>query len=96
MGSIGGRSNREEAEEDVRGGLGSTAFLPLLLPPMIPDLPSSNKGYGLLMKAGWKEGQGLGARGQGAAAFLAPASQQHSKGLGYEKSGKKKKKKSKR
>ena len=39
----------------------------------------------LLMKAGWQEGSGLGLHGQGASSFLAPASQQHSRGLGFQK-----------
>ena len=28
-------------------------------------IPSSNKGFGMLMKLGWVEGQGLGATGDG-------------------------------
>ena len=28
-------------------------------------IPSSNKGFGLLMKLGWVEGQGLGVSGDG-------------------------------
>jgi len=28
-------------------------------------IPSSNKGFGMLMKLGWVEGQGLGASGDG-------------------------------
>jgi hypothetical protein len=51
-------------------------------------LAADNKGYGLLKKAGWREGTGLGAKRQGAATFLAPASQQHSRGLGFIKKAK--------
>jgi len=29
-------------------------------------IPSSNKGFGMLMKLGWVEGQGLGVSGDGA------------------------------
>lgn len=59
---------------------------PANVPPTLafaPALSSSNKGYALLKKAGWMEGSGLGAKKQGVTSIIAPAAQQHSKGLGF-------------
>ena len=58
---------------------------PRIVPFWEPCLTDANKGYGLLKKAGWQEGSGLGLHGQGASLFLAPASQRHIRGLGFQK-----------
>ena len=58
---------------------------PRIVPSWEPRLTDANKGYGLLKKAGWQEGSGLGLHGQGASLFLAPASQRHIRGLGFQK-----------
>ena len=69
-------------------GLHATGGVPPhIVPFWEPRLTDANKGYGLLKKAGWQEGSGLGLHGQGASLFLAPASQQHIRGLGFQKGG---------
>ena len=48
-------------------------------------IPSSNVGYRLLKKAGWREGSGIGAQEQGRQQPLEPELVRGSAGLGYER-----------
>ena len=82
-GGIGGQHMGGNAWPDAPH-LGASTHTPKYPVEELP-LTTDNKGYGLLKKAGWQEGSGLGLHGQGASLFLAPASQQHSRGLGFQK-----------
>ena len=82
-GGIGGQHMGGNAWPDAPH-LGASTHMPKYPVEELP-LTTDNKGYGLLKKAGWQEGSGLGLHGQGASLFLAPASQRHIRGLGFQK-----------
>eukprot|EP00887_Chlorella_sp_A99_P004350 scaffold15.g4350.t1 len=69
----------EPAGPSGRPGPGDTSVQP---PPRY-GIPRSNIGFQLLQQAGWKEGTGLGARGQGPREPIQPAAQQGQLGLGF-------------
>jgi hypothetical protein len=48
-------------------------------------LPRSNAGYALMLRMGWREGEGLGVAGQGDVEPIATALKLNKKGLGREK-----------
>ncbi len=75
----------DEGGSGLHAGGGVAALHRRLGESEAAPLTAGNKGYGLLLKAGWSEGTGLGAQRQGAASFVAPAAQQSSRGLGFEK-----------